>query len=233
MANSSSFKTHQLSFSRVIDAYSSHENEVQAYLNTCKIDNSEFEVYLRCFKYEEILELWAKSKSDKIYQLLKTYDLCGFSGVLGPKRAQGDYQIPEGFYHIDRFNPKSAFHLSLGINYPNTSDKILSNKQKPGGDIFIHGGCQTIGCMPISDEWIEELYVYCVEARNSGQENIPVHVFPFKMDFENTLTIQGVYPELESEFAFWDDIRPGYIFFEMNRTLSKVQFNADGSHTFK
>jgi murein L,D-transpeptidase YafK len=153
--------------------------------------------------------------------------------VLGPKRAQGDYQIPEGFYHIDRFNPKSAFHLSLGINYPNTSDKILSNKQKPGGDIFIHGGCQTIGCMPISDEWVEELYVYCVEARNSGQENIPVHVFPFKMDFENTLTIQGVYPELESEFAFWDDIRPGYIFFEMNRTLSKVQFNADGSHTFK
>ena len=68
MANSSSFKTHQLSFSRVIDAYSSHENEVQAYLNSCKIDNSEFEVYLRCFKYEEILELWAKSKSDKIYQ---------------------------------------------------------------------------------------------------------------------------------------------------------------------
>jgi murein L,D-transpeptidase YafK len=233
MATSSSFKTHQLTFTRVEEAYAKYGSHVQSYLSSCEIDPKSFNLYLRCFKHEKLLELWAKSNSDDTYKLLKTYELYGFSGTLGPKRAQGDYQIPEGFYHIDRFNPMSKFHLSLGINYPNASDKVLSHKQKPGGDIFIHGGCQTIGCMPISDEWIEELYVYCVEARNSGQNSIPVNIFPFKMEFKNTMTMKGAHPELASDFVFWDNVQPGYQFFEETRTLPKIQFNTDGSHTLK
>lgn len=230
MSTSSSFKTNQLTFSRVKQAYSSNEENVKTYLNSCGIDRDGFEVYLRCFKYEEVLELWAKNSPDKEYKLLKTYKLCGFSGTLGPKRKQGDYQIPEGFYHIDRYNPKSKFHLSLGINYPNSSDRLLSNKQKPGGDIFIHGGCQTIGCMPISDKWIEELYVYCVEAKNSGQKNIPVNVFPFKMDEEQLKTMKGAYQELKPSFEFWDDIQKGYTYFENNRQLPKITFLENGRH---
>lgn len=230
MSTSSSFKTNQLTFSRVKQAYSSTEENVKTCLSSCRIDHHGFEVYLRCFKYEGMLELWAKNNYDKKFKLLKTYDLCGFSGTLGPKRKQGDYQIPEGFYHIDRFNPKSKFHLSLGVNYPNASDYVLSNKQDPGGDIFIHGGCQTIGCMPISDEWIEELYVYCVAARNSGQRNISVNIFPFKMEDEEVVKMKGAYQELKSHFAFWDDIQKGYSYFEKERQLPKITFLENGRH---
>ncbi len=230
MAASSSFKKHQLSHSRVKQAYENNEGPVRAYLKSCDIDTKGFQIYLRCFKYEEVLELWAKSKSDKTYKLLETYELCGFSGTLGPKRMQGDYQIPKGFYHIDRFNPKSKFHLSLGINYPNYSDKVLSNRLSPGGDIFIHGGCQTIGCMPISDEWIDELYVYSVEARNSGQGSIPVNIFPFKMESKKMQTIKGAYQELKADFKFWEDIQDAYLLFEKNRRLPSITFLENGKH---
>ena len=71
------------------------------------------------------------------------------SGTMGPKRLQGDYQVPEGFYYINEFNPNSNYHLHLGLNYPNASDKILSDSLRPGGDIYIHGSCVSIGCIPL------------------------------------------------------------------------------------
>ncbi len=110
------------------------------------------DILLRAYKQESELELWAKNKKDKQYTLLKTYKICASSGTLGPKRKQGDIQVPEGFYVIDRFNPVSNFYLSLGVSYPNASDKILGVKGALGGDIFIHGNCVTIGCLPISDD---------------------------------------------------------------------------------
>lgn len=83
--------------------------------------------------------------------------MCMQSGTLGPKRMEGDYQMPEGFYYINEFKPYSNFHLALGINYPNASDKVLSDARRPGGDIYIHGGCVSTGCIAISDQPIEEL----------------------------------------------------------------------------
>ncbi|MBC7451384.1 MAG: hypothetical protein H7259_07840, partial [Cytophagales bacterium] len=65
---------------------------------------------------------WAKGKTSTQFTLTKTYSICSASGTSGPKRKQGDNQVPEGVYYIDRFNPASNFHLSLGLNYPNTSD---------------------------------------------------------------------------------------------------------------
>ncbi|MEZ4932004.1 MAG: hypothetical protein R2788_07790 [Saprospiraceae bacterium] len=82
------------------------------------------EIFIRAFKQEEIVELWAKNKTDDFFVEIKKYTFCKSSGKLGPKRKEGDGQIPEGFYHIDRFNPNSKFYLSLGLNYPNGSDLI-------------------------------------------------------------------------------------------------------------
>ena len=113
-----SFKTQQKKYPRVRQAYSDKEGSVK---NLCKeksLDIGKIQVYLRAFKQEKKIELWAKNKSDQKYQLVKEYKICSTSGKLGPKRKQGDLQIPEGFYHIDRFNPHSVFYLSLGINYP-------------------------------------------------------------------------------------------------------------------
>jgi murein L,D-transpeptidase YafK len=103
-------------------------------------------------------------------------------GSLGPKRIQGDYQVPEGFYYVNEFNPNSNYHLALGLNYPNASDKILSDSVQPGGDIYIHGSCVTTGCIPIKDDQIEELYVLTTFARNLGQDFIPVHIFPVRFN---------------------------------------------------
>lgn len=113
-----------------------------------------------------------------------TYPFCASSGILGPKRKEGDRQIPEGIYYINHFNPVSNFHLSLGINYPNPSDKILSDPAQPGESFYIHGNCVTIGCIPISDDKIKELYILAVEAYNNGQVKIPVHIFPDRLPNE-------------------------------------------------
>jgi len=140
------------------------------------------EVFIRVFKEEAVVELWARARSADTCALVRTFRICASSGTLGPKRRQGDGQVPEGVYRVSGFNPTSAFHMSLRLNYPNGSDAILGERGRLGGDIFIHGNCVTIGCMPIEDEFIEQLYLACVYARDHGQKEIPVHVFPTRMD---------------------------------------------------
>jgi murein L,D-transpeptidase YafK len=131
------------------------------------------QLYLRAFKHEAELELWAGDKSADLKKL-RTYKVCAASGVLGPKRQRGDLQVPEGFYRLDRFNPTSNFYLSLGIDYPNAADRKRSAGLDPGGDIFIHGDCVTIGCLPIEDD-IRELYVIALDARNAGRSLEPAY----------------------------------------------------------
>lgn len=136
-----------------------------------------YSLYLRAFKQEFTLEVWVAAPG-RSYQLLKSYMFCATSGTVGPKRRSGDGQIPEGFYTINRFNPNSRFHLSLGLDYPNAVDRARAGRASPGGDIFIHGDCVTIGCIPITDAFIRELYLLAIWARGAGQASIPVHIFP-------------------------------------------------------
>jgi murein L,D-transpeptidase YafK len=140
------------------------------------------EMYVRSFKLDRKLEVWVKDSVKGSYKLFKTYKVTMESGVLGPKRMEGDYQVPEGFYYINEFNPNSNYHLALGLNYPNASDKILSDSLHPGGDIYIHGNRVSTGCIPIDDEPIEEVYVLASIVKSNGQDFIPVHVFPVKYD---------------------------------------------------
>ncbi len=88
------------------------------------------QLYIRSFKYDSQMEVWVRSSNDAPFKLFKTYRVCAMAGAIGPKRLEGDYQVPEGFYYINEFNPKSTYHLSLGINYPNASDRVLSTLQK-------------------------------------------------------------------------------------------------------
>lgn len=144
-------------------------------------------VYIRSFKYDAQLEVWVKSTAKEQYKLFKTYKVCMQSGTMGPKRLQGDYQVPEGFYYINEFNPNSNYHLSLGLNYPNTSDRILSDSLRPGGDIYIHGSCVSVGCIPVTDEQIEEIYIITSYAKANGEDFIPVHVFPIKYNQKKSM----------------------------------------------
>jgi murein L,D-transpeptidase YafK len=138
-------------------------------------------------------------------------------------------QIPEGVYYINHFNPQSNFYLSLGLNYPNVSDKILSDKKNPGGAIYIHGDCVTIGCIPLTDDKIKEVYVLAVEARNNGQEKIPVHIFPTKLTDEGLSMLKATFPQA-THFRFWSNLKTVYDDFERTRKLNPINVKNTGEY---
>ena len=102
-------------------------------------------------------------------QHLASYEIDLGREPVGQKEREGDGRTPEGAYIIDRRNPNSRFHLSLGISYPEPSQRLRAEEagDNPGGDIFIHGkgpdfadatGDWTEGCIAVTDDEIEEIY---------------------------------------------------------------------------
>ncbi len=225
------FRAEQMANSRVKSAYEAKWDSIVANLKSMNVAVDQLEVFIRGFKDEADLEVWVKQKKDTIWKLYTTYPICAPSGELGPKRCQGDYQVPEGFYKVNVFNPFSNFHLSLGVSYPNASDKVFACKRDPGGAIMIHGNCCTIGCIPITDEKIEELYVLCVEAKNFGQKEIPIHLFPARLTNVNLLRIKESQTDVFVRI-FWDNLQTGYEWFEAKKKLPKVTVDAKGKYLF-
>ena len=173
--------------------------KIESLLEAKKINPLDFELLLLALKKERILKCYARNKGKSNWDEIVKYDFCTFSGTLGPKRKEGDKQIPEGFYKIDRFNSKSRFHLSLGLDYPNQRDLKYTDQDKPGSDIFIHGGCRSVGCIAITDEKIEELYTL---AKLTDQV-VEVIILPFDAN-ENTLNQNiRLYPTIG---AFWKQL---------------------------
>ena len=159
-------------------------------------------------------------------------------------------QTPEGFYYIENFNPVSNFYLSLRINYPNVSDKILGEKGNLGNDIYIHGAAMTVGCLPMTDDKIKEIYILAVEAKNAGQEDIPVHIFPAKLTIEGleqlkkyvktpefldywTALKNGQNIDSEKFITFWKKLKEGYDVFEETHQLPTVSVKSSGEYAIK
>lgn len=184
------------------------------------------EIYIRAFKEEKELEIFAASDRGVKMKRLAVWTIAFHSGGLGPKRREGDYQVPEGFYHIDRFNPRSNFWLSLGLNYPNASDRKLSDPSKPGGDIFIHGGRSSIGCLAMTDPGIEQIYHIASDARKSGQRFIPVHIFPSR----NWTNLKRQYKDQKPLLRFWEPLERAFRQFEETRLVPKVRVRTDGRY---
>ena len=227
-----SFKEKQKQFKRVIDAYAEKEDVIKAYFQASHIPYLNFQVFLRAIKDERTLEIWIKAKNRNTFQLLQSYPFCATSGILGPKRKEGDLQIPEGLYDINHFNPESNFHLSLGINYPNASDKILSDPRKPGGAIYIHGNCVTIGCIPITDDKIKEVYIICVEARNSGQHKIPIHIFPTRLNTDGLESLKTKYSDSPALIRFWENLALIYQDFEASKKIRTAKVDKEGRYYY-
>jgi murein L,D-transpeptidase YafK len=215
------FKAMQLKNSRVKQAYDEKEGTIKKHFADKKLNYPGFQLFIRAFKKEMKLEAWVKEKGKQKFNLLVTYDFCTTSGKLGPKRQEGDLQIPEGVYHVSHFNPLSKFHLAVGVSYPNTEDKKYGDPVHPGGAIYIHGDCVSTGCIPINDERIKELYLLAVEARNNGQEKIPIHIFPTRMkpgSVTKLITEENADPMVKE---FWKNLQPIYLNFEKSKTLSE------------
>lgn len=117
-------------------------------------------------KENRTLQLYAGTSVQNL-RWIKTYPVLAASGGVGPKLREGDKQVPEGFYRIDSLNPNSRFHLSLRVSYPNAFDRsqaIQEDRAQLGGDIMIHGGSASIGCIAIGDGAIEEVFVLAAES---------------------------------------------------------------------
>lgn len=227
-----SFKVEQQRYPRVRTAFEEKDSRLRSLFADQGTPYPPQRLFIRVFKQEKILEIWAFSTADGVFKQVKGYAVCRTSGDLGPKRREGDLQIPEGFYHIDRFNPKSNFYLSLGINYPNRSDQVLGTRGKLGSDIFIHGGCATIGCIPITDDSIKEVYWLAVQAKSNGQAKIPVHIFPTKLGGHTMARLKSAFPNDDTLINFWENLKIGYNWFERYRKLPVVLINQDGTYRF-
>lgn len=227
-----SFKLSQLQHARVKNAYEEKEAVVKNYFLSKKIQPKGSSMFIRAFKKEALVEIWIKQKDSDQYALLQSYSICASSGTLGPKRKEGDLQVPEGIYEINHFNPQSNFHLSLGISYPNASDKILSDRKNPGGAIYIHGNCVTIGCIPLTDDIIKEVYIMAVEAHDGGQKKIPVHIFPSRMDEAGMQSLKNTYGTDRILIGFWENLQPIYKDFDATKKLKAVKVNNQGKYYF-
>lgn len=122
----------------------------------------------------EVTRLQVVKQRRKLYvfhhaTLLESYNVHLGNVAEGPKRFRGDGKTPEGTYVIDRRNPRSSYHLSLGISYPNEADREYAAYfgRDPGGDIFVHGGPNkgdkrgkdwTAGCIAVRDGQMEDIY---------------------------------------------------------------------------
>ena len=174
-------------------------------------------ILVRAFKKEAELEIW-KMRADGTYTLLKTYPVCRWSGQLGPKKREGDRQVPEGFYSVTPglMNPNSNYYLAFNIGYPNAYDRAHGYT---GGLIMVHGACSSSGCFSMTDEQIAEIYAIARESFAGGQRAIQVQSLPFRMTPENLARYR-----LDPNMKFWNEIKEGADHFEVTKREPQVAF---------
>jgi murein L,D-transpeptidase YafK len=226
----SAFREKQLSYTRVREAYSSKEKTVIKTLSDRSIKRDSLRLYMRAFKTEKKIELWGKNICDSTYTLIKEISICEISGEIGPKRRSRDLQVPEGFYTINELNPYSKYYLSMKINYPNASDSIRGVKGRLGNLIYIHGGCESSGCIAINDDKIKELFIYCIEAYNAGQENINITIYPAKLEDKTYNRLIAGYSKNKDKVSLWGDLKKSYDLFNHKKVPPMVKYLPDGSH---
>jgi murein L,D-transpeptidase YafK len=173
-------------------------------------------VFIRAFKEERELELFIENKTTGQFELLRSYPIAAASGQLGPKLAEGDRQVPEGFYfsRASDMNPNSSFHLSFNINYPNAYDRA---HDRTGSFIMVHGSNVSIGCLAMTDEKIEEIYALCQAALDNDQLFFRIHIFPFRMTPERMVNAAH-----SPHLPFWENLKTGYDLFEKNKVPPDV-----------
>ncbi|MGZ3479770.1 MAG: L,D-transpeptidase family protein [Myxococcaceae bacterium] len=185
---------------------------------------------LRVFKEERLLEVWAAVAPGGPFVHLGDHPVCASSGGPGPKARTGDGQVPEGLYRVERFNPWSNFHLSMRLDYPNAADRAR-NPGVPvgalGGEIFVHGACATIGCIPLGDEAIEEVYLAALDTRARGGE-VRVLILPARPAGARWATLRrGADGPVG---ALWDSLGAVSTGFDASHRLGAVAVAADGTY---
>ena len=170
---------------------------------------------IRTYKKEAELEIW-KMKSNGEYALLKTYPMCRWSGQLGPKKREGDMQVPEGFYTIapGQMNPNSHYYLAFNVGYPNAYDRAYG---RTGGNVMVHGVCSSAGCFSMTDEQVADIYAIARDSFAGGQREIQLQSYPFHMTAENMAKFR-----LDPNIDFWKNLKDGSDHFEVTKNEPSV-----------
>ena len=163
---------------------------------------------IRIFKQSNEFEVWKRTKAGG-YKLFKTYEICAYSGDLGPKIKEGDRQSPEGFYNITPglLNPNSNFYLSFDTGFPNKFDRAHG---RTGSNLMVHGDCSSRGCYSMTDEAIAEIYALVRESFAGGNPVVQLQIYPFRMTPQK-LAAYSDSPNID----FWMNIKEGYDRFEL------------------
>jgi murein L,D-transpeptidase YafK len=163
---------------------------------------------IRVFKESSELELWKRTASGD-YRLFKTYEICAWSGDLGPKIFEGDRQAPEGFYSVTPglLNPNSNYYLAFNTGFPNKFDRAHG---RTGSHLMVHGDCSSRGCYSMTDEAIAEIYALVRESFAGGNTSVQLQLLPFRMTPEN-LARHASSPHM----SFWKNLKEGYDRFEI------------------
>ena len=172
-------------------------------------------VMARIFKEEGKLEIW-KAKTNGRYDMVASYDICKWSGKLGPKYTEGDRQAPEGFYTVrpSQMNPRSNYHLSFNIGFPNAYDRANG---RTGANLMVHGACSSSGCYSMTDAQIEQIYAFGRDAFQGGQTEFQIQAFPFRMTAANMARYRN-----DPNYEFWKMLKVGYDNFEITKVPPKV-----------
>ncbi|WP_375651674.1 MULTISPECIES: L,D-transpeptidase family protein [unclassified Bartonella] len=173
-------------------------------------------IVMRFFKEENLAEVWKQSRSGP-FILVARYGICKWSGKLGPKYKEGDFQTPEGFYTIsaNQMNPYSKYYLSFNIGFPNLYDQ---ENGRTGSNLMVHGSCFSAGCYSMSDKNMAQIYAFARDAFKGGQREFQLQAFPFRMTEDNMLRHSN-----DPHYQFWVMLKKGYDFFEKNRQPPTVE----------
>ena len=172
---------------------------------------------MRIFKNEHVLEIW-KQKDNGRYDMIANYNICAWSGTLGPKVKQGDRQAPEGYYTIRPYqmNPNSKYFLAINTGFPNAYDRANGRN---GADLMIHGACSSSGCYSMTDANVQEIFAFARDAFAGGQKEFMLEALPFRMTAANMAQFSS-----HPDYKFWQMIKEGYDYFELTHTPPKVDF---------
>lgn len=172
-------------------------------------------IVVRVFKEESTVEVWKQTRNGK-YDLIASYDICKWSGKLGPKYMEGDRQAPEGFYTIrpGQMNPNSNYYLAFNIGFPNAYDQVNG---RTGQHLMVHGACSSSGCYSMSDENIAQIYAFGRDSFKGGQREFQLQAFPFRMTAANMARYRK-----DPNYKFWTMLKEGYDIFEVTRRPAKV-----------
>ncbi|POF30598.1 L,D-transpeptidase family protein [Roseibium marinum] len=172
-------------------------------------------IMIRIFKEDSALEVWKQTRSGK-YKLLEEFEICKWSGDLGPKFKEGDRQAPEGFYEITPalMNPNSSYHLAFNLGYPNAYDRAHG---RTGSHLMVHGACSSRGCYAMTDEQVQDIYALARDSFKGGQRSFQVQAFPFRMTPENMARHRD-----SEHLEFWKMLKTGYDHFDVTQTPPEI-----------